>query len=37
MKAEGKLMNDGCNVQYRPDHGPLSGWKKIQTELAQIA
>lgn len=37
MKAEGKLMHDGSNVQYRPDHGPLTGWKKIQVELAQVA
>jgi large subunit ribosomal protein L10e len=37
MKEAGKLTNDGCNVQYRPDHGPLFNWKKLQLELRQTA
>jgi len=36
MRAEGKLVPDGGNVQYKPDHGPLAAWKKVQTELAQL-
>jgi large subunit ribosomal protein L10e len=37
LKAEGRLAPDGCNVQYRPEHGPLSVWKKVQEELAGLA
>merc|ERR1712209_326585 len=33
MKAEGRLINDGANVKYMPEHGPLSRWCKIQAEL----
>merc|ERR1712115_254206 len=33
MKAEGRLVNDGANVKYMPEHGPLSTWCKIQAEL----
>merc|ERR1712168_570842 len=33
MKAEGRLVNDGANVKYMPEHGPLSRWCAIQAEL----
>jgi large subunit ribosomal protein L10e len=29
--ADNKLVFDGVNVQYKPDHGPLDAWKKRQT------
>ncbi|RZF40502.1 hypothetical protein LSTR_LSTR000381 [Laodelphax striatellus] len=35
LRDEGRLENDGCNVKYRPEHGPLANWKKVQVELAQ--
>jgi len=28
MRAANKLIPDGVGVQYQPDHGPLSKWKK---------
>jgi len=37
LKAEGRLAPDGCNVQYRPEHGPLATWKKVQEDLAGVA
>jgi len=37
LKAEGILAPDGCNVKYRPAHGPLNAWKKVQQELAEVA
>lgn len=37
MKAEGRLAPDGCNVQYRPEHGPLADWKKVKLELSQAS
>lgn len=33
LQDEGRLAPDGCNVQYRPEHGPLDVWKKVQAEL----
>ncbi|KAJ8934682.1 hypothetical protein NQ318_015151 [Aromia moschata] len=33
LKTQGRLAPDGCNVQYRPEHGPLAAWKKVQEEL----
>merc|ERR1712142_658042 len=33
MKAEGRLVNDGANVKYMPEHGPLSRWCAVQAEL----
>jgi len=36
LKAEGRLMNDGVSVQYRPEHGPLDAWIKVQKELHSI-
>jgi hypothetical protein len=32
----GKLRYDGVGVQYKPEHGPLSAWCKIQAELAGV-
>ncbi|KAG8224706.1 hypothetical protein J437_LFUL006093 [Ladona fulva] len=37
LKNDGRLEQDGCNVKYRSEHGPLSTWKKVQLELAQAA
>lgn len=37
LRNEGRLQNDGCNVKYRPEHGPLDNWKKVQVELASAA
>merc|ERR1712124_2314 len=36
MRASGKLQPDGVNVQYKPEHGPLSEWCRIQAELAGL-
>merc|ERR1712205_207277 len=33
MKESGRLKNDGVNVKYIPEHGPLSAWCKTQAEL----
>ena len=37
LRDEGRLAGDGCNVKYRPEHGPLESWKKVQVELVQMA
>jgi large subunit ribosomal protein L10e len=37
LKGEGRLAMDGCIVKYRPEHGPLAEWKKVQHELAGLA
>merc|ERR1711979_132116 len=37
MRANGKLQPDGVNVQYKPEHGPLSEWCRIQAELAGLS
>lgn len=34
LKEQNRLAHDGCNVQYRPEHGPLANWKKVQEEIA---
>lgn len=31
MRAEGKLVPDGCGVQYKPNHGTLESWKEYVT------
>ncbi len=36
MHAEGRLRDDGVNVKYLPEHGPLSKWCKVQAELAGL-
>ncbi|TRY70461.1 hypothetical protein TCAL_17332 [Tigriopus californicus] len=30
MRASGRLVTDGVGVQYKPEHGPLSEWCRIQ-------
>lgn len=30
LRDGGRLSHDGCNVQYRREHGPLAAWKKAQ-------
>nr|AIU94822.1 60S ribosomal protein [Phragmatopoma lapidosa] len=30
MRADGRLVRDGVNVQYKPNHGPLQAWKNAQ-------
>ncbi|KAL7643445.1 UNVERIFIED_CONTAM: hypothetical protein RMT77_005427 [Armadillidium vulgare] len=37
MMETGRLASDGVDVQYRPEHGPLRKWKKVQLELAGLA
>ncbi|RXG61836.1 60S ribosomal protein L10, partial [Armadillidium vulgare] len=37
MMASGRLVPDGVTVKYRPEHGPLCHWKKVQLELAGLA
>jgi large subunit ribosomal protein L10e len=37
LKDEGRLENDGCNVKYRPEHGPLDSWKAWQKRLNEAA
>lgn len=34
MRANGILKPDGINVQYLPEHGPLSKWKERQSKSA---
>nr|ALS04615.1 60S ribosomal protein L10 [Pseudodiaptomus poplesia]ALS04878.1 60S ribosomal protein L10 [Pseudodiaptomus poplesia] len=36
MRAEGRLLPDGSNVKYIPEHGRLSKWCKIQADLAGV-
>lgn len=33
LRDDNRLAQDGCNVKYRPEHGPLTIWKKWQQEL----
>jgi len=35
LKSQGQLAPDGVNVKYRPQHGPLSQWKRVQLEMAR--
>ena len=37
LRDEGRLANDGCNVKYRPEHGPLDNWRKVQQEIKTLA
>lgn len=30
LREEGRLRNDGCNVQYLNDHGSMSSWEQSQ-------
>lgn len=36
MRADGRLIQDGVNVKYLPEHGPLSEWCKVQADLAGL-
>merc|ERR1712034_230382 len=36
MRANGRLIPDGVNVKYLPEHGPLSAWCKVQADLAGV-
>lgn len=36
LREDGRLANDGCNVKYRPEHGPLDAWRKIQNEIYSV-
>lgn len=36
LREDGRLANDGCNVKYRPEHGPLDAWRKVQVELHNL-
>merc|ERR1711893_471097 len=36
MRANGRLIKDGVNVKYLPEHGPLANWCKVQAELAGL-
>eukprot|EP00094_Tigriopus_californicus_P005629 TCALIF_05426-PA protein Name:"Similar to RpL10 60S ribosomal protein L10 (Bombyx mandarina)" AED:0.18 eAED:0.18 QI:0/0/0/1/1/1/3/0/183 len=36
MRASGRLVTDGVGVQYKPEHGPLSEWCRIQAALAGV-
>lgn len=34
LKVGARLAQDGCNVKYLPEHGPLDAWKKFRESLA---
>ena len=33
LRDENRLAPDGCNVQYRPEHGSMAAWEKVQRDL----
>ena len=33
LRANYRLRNDGVNVQYLREHGPLKAWKKVRRAL----
>lgn len=33
LKVDCRLAQDGCNVKYLPEHGPLAAWKKFRESL----
>lgn len=33
LRDEGRLAPDGCNVKYRPEHGPMAAWEKVQAAI----
>jgi len=35
LRDDNRLAHDGCNVKYRPEHGPLAAWEKTQREIIQ--
>ena len=32
LKEDWRLAPDGANVKYRPDHGSMTAWEKVQRE-----
>ncbi|KAJ2952502.1 hypothetical protein O0L34_g6821 [Tuta absoluta] len=36
LRDDGRLAYDGCNVRYRPEHGPLDSWRKVQQEIHSV-
>jgi large subunit ribosomal protein L10e len=36
LRDDGRFANDGCNVKYRPEHGPLDAWRKVQNEIYAV-
>lgn len=36
LREDGRLATDGCNVRYRPEHGPLDAWRKVQNEIYSV-
>lgn len=37
LKGQGRLAPDGCIVQFRRAHGPLTAWKKVQVDIMSSA
>ena len=35
LRADHRLRNDGANVQYLREHGPLKTWKRVRAALEQ--
>lgn len=33
LRDDGRLAPDGCQVKYRPEHGPMAAWEKVQTQI----
>lgn len=33
LRDDNRLQQDGCNVKYRPEHGPIAAWEKAQREV----
>lgn len=32
-RDDNKFALDGANVKYRPEHGPMAAWEKVQREI----
>ncbi|KAH8236317.1 hypothetical protein KR032_000354 [Drosophila birchii] len=33
LRDDNRLEQDGCNVKYRPEHGPMAAWEKSQRDV----
>ncbi|KAH8308627.1 hypothetical protein KR044_009063, partial [Drosophila immigrans] len=33
LRDDNRLEPDGCNVKYRPEHGPMAAWEKAQRDV----
>lgn len=33
LRDDNRFEQDGCNVKYRPEHGPIAAWEKAQRDL----